>query len=111
MADAPTYASYVEAGGQLAEGSFNAALPQATTLVDAAIWPNAVTETVLVSYQRAVSAVVDLVHNGEADALVASEGVGRAQTAYNSPNVLMMAGLSAHPVARAIRSHLTGTYL
>lgn len=111
MAAAPTYATYVANGGKLAEGSFDAALPQASSLVDAAIWPNVVADTTLAAYQRAVCAVVDVVDAGDVAGVVVSESLGKAQLTFADANVSAMAGLSAHPVGRAILAHLTGTGL
>lgn len=97
MAQAPSYATYVANGGTLPEGSFNAALPAAVAAVDAAIWPNVVTDATTAAYQRAVCAVVD-----ETDSpSVISEGVGRTSVTYSE----------APTVGSVIRTHLTGTGL
>jgi len=97
VASAPTYATYVANGGRIAEGLFLAALPRASSLVNSAIWPNAVTPATQTAYERAVCAVVDLVDSPP----VTREGVGRVTLEYAAP--LTTGGAIAH--------HLVGTGL
>jgi hypothetical protein len=103
--DALDYAYYALHGGALSEDAFDAALPIATAAVDAAIWPNVVTDATTDAYRRAICAAIDADPDGMARA-VASERVGGVSTTY-----VTAAGLSAHPVGRAISKHLTGTGL
>ena len=97
MADAPTYATYVAAGGQLSEAAFLASLVSAQAAVDEAVWPNTVVEATQTAYELAICAVVDLIDTPA----VSSESIGRASFTY----------ADVPTIAKAIRRHLTGTGL
>lgn len=91
------YAAYVAAGGTLSEADFTAALPEARAAVDAAIWPNVVTDATQSAYEAAVFAAVDFIDSPP----VKSEQVGRARYEYADVPTL----------DRVIRRHLSGTGL
>lgn len=95
--DTLTYAAYQADGGTLSEAQYLAALPEARAAVDAAIWPNVVTDTTLAKYNAAIYAAVDFIDSPP----VRSERVGR--TSYEYAAVETLDG--------AIRRHLTGTDL
>ncbi|MHB1323988.1 MAG: head-tail connector protein [Coriobacteriia bacterium] len=102
----PSFAFYTEHGGINSEAEFTRLLSGATAAVDAAIWPNVVTDATRDAYLRAICAAID----ADPDGLLA-ESHGKTQYSYASANVQGMAGLSAHPIGRAIVKHLTGTGL
>ena len=88
---------YVAAGGTLPEARFTAALPGAQAAVDAAVWPNVVTDDTLSAYQTAVCAVVDLVDSPP----VTGERVGKASFDY----------ADVPTIASTIKQRLAGTGL
>ena len=93
----PDYAAYVAFGGQLAAGPFTAALPSAAAAVDAAIWPNVVTDASREAYRAAICAVVDLIDSPA----VTSWRAGNASETY----------ADAPTIDTAITRHLTGSGL
>ncbi len=97
MADAPTYATFTANGGKLTEAQFDAALSRAMSTVNAAIWPNVVTEVTQAAYERAVCAVVPLIDSPA----VTAERVGNVSLQY----------ADVPTIATAIRAELTGTGL
>lgn len=111
---APDYETYQASGGSLTETEFDALLPAAQAAVDEAIWPNGLTTATRAAYERAICAVIDaMATSGGAVERggVLSETVGRTSVTYAAPNVLAAAGLTASPVAAAIRRHLSSTGL
>lgn len=91
------YATYVAAGGTLSEADFTAALPEARAAVDAAIWPNVVTDATQAKYQAAIYAAIDFIDSPP----VKSEQVGRARYEY----------VDVPTLDRVIRRELVGTGL
>lgn len=91
------YERYQAAGGALSEADFTAVLPDALAAVDAAIWPNVVTDATQSAYEAAVFAAVDFIDSPP----VRSEQVGRARYEYADVPTL----------DRVIRRHLSGTGL
>lgn len=102
----PTFGYYTQHGGQRLKAEFDERLPGAIAAVDAAIWPNTVTDATTEVYHHAICAAID----ADEDGLLAEQH-GKTQYSYASANVLGMAGLSTHPIGRAILKHLTGTGL
>jgi hypothetical protein len=96
--DEPTYDYYADVyDGQLTEEAFNGQLTNAVAKVDAAIWPNEVTDATLDKYRRCICAVVDALD----DPAVSRESAGRISVEYAEPRT----------VAKLIREHLMGTGL
>lgn len=102
----PAFGYYTAHGGQRLEAEYDERLPAATAAVDAAIWPNVVATATEDAYHRAICAAIDADDEG-----LLAESHGKTQYSYASANVQSMAGLSAHPIGRAILKHLTGTGL
>jgi len=93
----PDHTDYAAAGGRLPAARFDELLPHAIAEVDAAIWPNAVTDATALAWVRAVCAVADVLD----EPAVTSEHVGNASVTYADPRT----------IAAVIRQHLTGTGL
>lgn len=96
--DDPSFFYYSHTyGGSLSESAFNGQLKAAAAKVDAAIWPNQVTDATMEKYRTCVCAVVDALN----DPAVVSEGAGSIRVQYAEPRT----------IASIIRDHLAGTGL